>query len=126
MTTMFTRIAAVGLTAAALTIGFGAKDRAEAHCGPGCGFALGVAGGALVGSALAAPALGYDDDYAPTPVQYYGRPGFYFGYGYGPRYHHRRYYDYGPRYYYGPRYSSCWRQVWYDRWGERHVRRVCR
>jgi hypothetical protein len=116
MTQTFKRLAAVGLAAAALTGVFANQNTAEAHCGVGCGVAAGILGGAIIGTAIAGPHYAYYNG----PRYYYG--GYGYGYGYRPWRHHY----WGPRYYDGPYYRSCWRERWYDRWGDVHVRRVCR
>jgi len=102
---MFKTIATVTLLAA--TVGatsLSATGTAEAYNGRNAAFAAGAALGVLGGAALAAPAYGY-------------------GYGYRPAYYAPAPY-YGPApVYYGP--ACYWtRQVWFDGWGYRHVRRV--
>ena len=109
--------------AAAATIGtaaIAAPTSAEARWGwwgPALG---GLAVGAIIGSALAAPAYGYYGGY-PAYSSGYGYPAYgYGGYGYGyPSYG----YGYGPAYYgyaYAPRpVYSCWR------WRGGYRYRVC-
>jgi hypothetical protein len=111
--------------AAAATIGtaaIAAPTSAEARWGwwgPALG---GLAVGAIIGSALAAPAYGYGYGY-PAYSYGYGYPAY--GYGYAPAYsgYAPAYSGYAPGYYgyaYAPRpYYSCWR----GRYGYRY--RVC-
>ena len=103
---MFARKFAIAAMAAATIAGSTVATTAPARAGdPGAAIAagtLGVIGGLMLGGALAQP--------EPEPETYVVR--------------RRPVRVYDEEEVVVPR--RCWREVWYDSWGDRHVRRICR
>ena len=98
----FVLATALVATVAASTVATSAPARAG---DPGAAFAAGAAGlvgGLILGGALAQP--------EPEPEAYVVR--------------RRPVRVYEEEEVVVPR--RCWREVWYDNWGDRHVRRICR
>lgn len=91
--------------AAAITIGTGMIGASTpARADRGGDIAAGIVGGLIVGGVVGS-AMANDP---PPPRRYYSQP---------PAYVDEEVVVRRPR---------CWRETWYDRYGDEHIRRVCR